>query len=90
MEEVRKFFGNVEWAWESYIPIGHLTMLFGPQGVGKSYLAAYLIAVLTGSVPEWPEGQEYSGETGPVLLVETEEMRGEYFTRMNKLGVPGD
>ena len=90
MKEVHKFFGNVEWAWQSYIPIGHLTMLVGPQGVGKSYLAANLIAVLTGSVPKWPDGQEYIGDTGPVLLVETEEMRGEYCTRMKKLGVPDD
>ena len=90
MSEVRNYFGDVKWSWYHHIPNGHVTMFVGPQGVGKSYLMAYLIAVLTGSKKNWPDEQPYTGKTGKVLLVETEQMRGEYVTRMTNFKVKDD
>ncbi len=37
----------IEWLWPGYIPLGMVTMLEGPPGVGKSTLGADLMARLT-------------------------------------------
>jgi len=92
MDAIRAYFGNVTWAWPGWIPIGHLSMLCGPQGVGKSWLAARLIATLTGCIETWPDGEPFTGlppDGNPckVLLVETEEMRGVYAERLEAMKV---
>jgi putative DNA primase/helicase len=92
MDVIREFFGDVTWAWPAWIPIGHLSMIVGPQAVGKSWLAARLIATLTGCVDTWPDGEPFAGlppDSNPVkvLLVETEEMRGVYAERLEAMGV---
>jgi len=92
MDAIRAYFGDVTWAWPSWIPVGHLSMLCGPQGVGKSWLAARLIATLTGCIETWPDGTPFTGlppdgNPAKVLLVETEEMRGVYAERLETMGV---
>lgn len=95
LEEIRAYFGDVQWAWPGWIPVGHLTLIAGAQGEGKSYLAARLAASVTGCTEEWPDGLHF-GELegwaaerlpGRVLLVETEEMRGVYAERWERMGV---
>jgi len=86
-DEIGVFYGNVTWSWPSWIPNGHVTMVAGPQGVGKSYFLAYLMASFTGAIQAWPDGQPVTMPTGPVLLVDSEEMRGSYGTRLAQLGV---
>jgi hypothetical protein len=40
------------WAWQDRIPIGYLSLILGVEGIGKSSLAAWLIARLTrGDLP---------------------------------------
>ena len=90
MSAVEDFYGKTRWAWQRWIPIGLLTMFAGPQGTGKSYLMANVIAVLTGAELKWPDGRLYLGETGPVILIETEHMRGEYVERMRRLGIKNE
>jgi hypothetical protein len=92
MEQIRDYFGDVAWAWDQWLPIGHLSLIAGPQACGKSYLAAWLAAVVTGHIDHWPDGTLYEGlppEGNPkkILLVETEEMRGVYAERLERLGV---
>jgi len=92
MEAIREYFGDVVWAWPAWIPIGHLSMIVGPQAVGKSWLAARLIATLTGCVETWPDDKPFTGlppDGNPVkvLLTETEEMRGVYAERLEAMGV---
>ena len=87
MKTVKKFFGSTKWNWMQWIPEGLITMFAGPQGHGKSWLVAHLISVLTGAVRVWPDGKLYEGETGTVVLLETENMRGEYIDRMEALGI---
>jgi len=87
LSAVRQFYGSVQWAWPGWVPRGHVTLLAGPQGTGKSYLLAYLIAVFAGRVAAWPDGTPYQGPTGPVVLVDTEQMRGAYAERLAPLGV---
>jgi hypothetical protein len=88
LDKVRDHFQAVQWAWPKWIPAGHLTMLVGAQGVGKSYFAAYLLAALGGYAPIWPDGTPVTGDQRPVVLIDTEEFRGEYAQRLMALGVP--
>lgn len=44
----------VSWLWPARIPSGKLTLLIGHPGVGKSLLAAELIATVTGG-RQWPD-----------------------------------
>jgi hypothetical protein len=90
MEAIREFFGNITWAWPSWIPVGHLSMIAGPQSCGKSYLAARLIATLSGHYEYWPDGTPVGGfDKLPCrcLLAETEQMRGAYAQRLEAMGV---
>lgn len=92
MAEIRAYFGDVTWAWNEHIPVGHLTLIAGPQGAGKSYMAAYLAAVVTGHKERWPDGTPFrgmpaTGMPGKCLLVETEEMRGVFAQRWQAMGV---
>ena len=85
--EIAQVFGRVQWAWPQWVPRGHVTLLTGPQGVGKSFLAAHLIACFTGGQETWPDGVPVSGDcVGNVLLLETEQMRGAYAERMTAAG----
>jgi len=38
---------QLHWLWPHYIPLGHLTLLEGPSGIGTSLLALYLAACVT-------------------------------------------
>jgi hypothetical protein len=86
-DEVAAFFGEVTWAWPGWLPYGHLSLVAGPQGHGKSFLAARLIATFAGALPTWPDGSPFEGEPGPVLIAETEELRGVYVSRLDAMGV---
>ena len=88
LEEVSMFFRSVKWAWPGWIPKGHLTMIVGPQGVGKSYFAAYLMGALSGHIAEWPDGAPIVEPRRLVLLLDTEEFRGEYAQRLAVMSVP--
>ncbi len=83
---VRSFYGSARWAWPSWVPIGHLTLFVGPQGAGKSFFMCHLIASFWRGDP-WPDGQPFEGQRGPVLLLDTEEMRGAYAERLAALGI---
>ena len=90
LDEMKEFYGSVEWSWKQWIPKGMLTMFAGPQASGKSFLMTSLIAVFTGVEPRWPDGRLYTGDTGPVILAETEGMRAEYIERLHDAEIPPD
>ena len=90
LDEVSRYFRAVQWVWPGWIPSGHVTMIVGPQGVGKSYLAAYLMGALSGHVDEWPDGAPAEPIPRLVLLLDTEEFRGEYAQRLMAMSVPVD
>lgn len=89
-QRVREFFGNVEWAWPGWLPRGHVTMIAGEQGIGKSFLSAELIARFARYKTVWPNGQEVELPARRVLLVETEQMKGVYAERLEAMGVGDD
>ena len=64
-------FGDVEaeavrWLWRDRIPLGCLTLLAGPAGLGKSYLTAELAAIVT-TGRAWPDGDPCP--SGSVLML---------------------
>jgi len=89
LERVGEFFGSVEWEWPGYVPKGHLTLVAGDSGIGKSYLLAGLIAAHLG-YRAYPDGHRAETPGKRVVLIETEEMRGAYYERLKAMGVPGD
>ena len=88
LSKMKDFYGSVQWSWKQWIPQGMLTMFVGPQASGKSFLMTSLIAVFTGVEPTWPDGKLYTGETGHVILAETEGMRAEYIERLHVAEIP--
>lgn len=88
MNDVSEFYGSVAWLWADRIPAGHVTLIVGETGVGKSHLAAHLIAAIAGAQP-FPDGSR-APKTGRVLLIETEDFRGAYAQRLRALRVPED
>lgn len=80
MAELEEFFGSVKWAWQDWIPKGYLTMIVGPQAVGKSFFAAHLAAIMS-SGERWPDGTPGKKKM-TVLIIETEGMKGVWVERL--------
>lgn len=59
----------VDWLWQDMIPKGHLTLLAGREGVGKSTLAYTLAAEVTRG---WLTGSQEE-QPAPVIIVATED-----------------
>jgi hypothetical protein len=57
---------DLHWLWPHYIPLGHLTLLEGPPGIGTSLLALHLAACVTAGLP-LPDGTTCP-KAGVVLL----------------------
>ena len=51
----------VEWIWDGLIPAGHLTVLMGDPGVGKSFIAQHIAAMVTRGL-RVPPGFSRDGE----------------------------
>ncbi len=86
-EALRGAYGDVTMVWPGWIVEGHVTMIAGPQNVGKTWMSAFLMAVLSGRENHWPDGSVYKGRTGPVVMVETESMLGVILERAARWGV---
>lgn len=59
----------VRWGWESRLPVGHLSLIPGREGIGKSLLLTWMIAQITrGELPG-----AYCGTPRPVFYCATED-----------------
>ncbi len=84
-----EFIGAQEWLWEKWLPIGHMTLMAGLAGVGKSVLALHLeISVASGDC--WPDHTQVPGEPGHVIHMEAEGFHGGYAERLRNWGVARD
>ncbi len=57
----------IEWLWPGHLAIGHMTMIDGQPGEGKSLLAIDLIARVTRG-REWPDGSPSQGPSDVVMI----------------------
>ncbi|MCH8876701.1 MAG: AAA family ATPase [Chloroflexi bacterium] len=69
--ELRSKVGAIEWLWPGWIPKGLLGVLSAEQMAGKSILGLVLAKTINEGLP-WPDGQEYTGETGQVVWIDSE------------------
>ena len=75
---------RMRWLWKGRLPRGHLIMLDGDPGIGKSTLALDFAARITAGDP-WPDGQ--ACERGNVLIMTAEEgLADTVLPRMRLLG----
>ena len=69
---------EVEWLWKPYIPLGKLTVIVGNPGVGKSFFAMTLAAIVSSGRPfpnletGFPDKNERN-EPAPVLFASVED-----------------
>lgn len=61
----------IEWLWESFLPLGKMTLLAGPSGVGKSTILFDIAARVTTGEP-WPDGSKGCAP-GDVLIWSAED-----------------
>lgn len=74
---------EIEWLVKDLLPEGGTSLLAGPPKGGKTTLVRYLIHCVLG-------GKDFLGmkvQKGKVLYLALEEHRGEFFKRMEKLGI---
>lgn len=61
---------DIDWEWKGIFPLGNITVIHGPAGVGKSTLTAYIASVVsTGGM--WPDGS--MAPKGDVLFINCED-----------------
>lgn len=56
----------VKWLWEGYVPLGHVSLLAGDAGTGKTTIAANIAAVISVG-GRWPDGTRCT-EPGDVIF----------------------
>jgi RecA-family ATPase len=77
----------IEWVWPGYIPKGHLTLLIGNPGAGKSIFSQDLADRLSKG-GEWPDGELINqNETGKTLWIDAEGSVTILASRMIALGM---
>ena len=78
--------GEQTWLWRGWIPIGHLSMLFGAPEVGKTFLAQEIALAVAGQVPSFPDGIPVE-ERGAVLWLDYEGQVGTLCHRIQGAGL---
>ena len=91
-DELRKLLGDVKWMWDSWIPIGFLTLIVGEPGSGKSFIALdWIKRVLKDS--GWPmsgKSDLHTTKDSCAVWVETESSQQIVTSRAESMQVPGD
>ena len=59
---------RVAWLWQDRIPLGKLTVLAGPGGSGKSFVALDMAARVSRGAP-WPDRPDMAAQGNSVLLL---------------------
>lgn len=76
---------QIDWLWPGFLASGHMTLIDGHPGEGKSLLAIDLIARLT-SGREWPDGCENLGPRDVVLVKPEDHIGSVVIPRLDAAG----
>lgn len=75
------------WLWAQKIPQGHLTLLVGREGIGKSTVAYDLAAAITlGNLP----GDQYGKRRGVIIVATEDDMEATIAPRLDAAGADTD
>ncbi len=77
---------DVKWLWPGRIPLGKLTTIAGPGGLGKSFVTCKLASIISNG-DEWPFADGECAERGGVLIINSEDAPGDTLVpRLIKMG----
>jgi putative DNA primase/helicase len=80
--------GTTAWLWNGFFPKGHVSMLVGSPGIGKSLVVLDIIKrALFGS--GWPDGTPCEA-LSRVMIADTEGCQSVVLCRLDALGIPRD
>lgn len=86
--DVKKVVKATSWAWPGWLPRGHVSVLAGQTGIGKSQAAIDIIRMsLAGG--KWPDGSPCE-KLDAVMIVDTEGCQSVVTERLEKAGIPLD
>ncbi len=80
---------EVKWLWRDWVPQGHLTILAGETGCGKSGIGLALASCLATGAP-WPDGTEHDFNNAMVLIADTEGAQTVFLDRIRRWGLPAE
>lgn len=87
--QVAETMGRIGWLWPAWVPRGHLTIIAGQPGCGKSALALALTRAATGGAA-WPDGAPGCDPPGAVLYCDTEGSQSFIAQRADEWGLDLD
>jgi RecA-family ATPase len=77
----------ITWLWEKWLPSGHLVIIAGESGAGKSAIALRVASCFVHR-DSWLDGTPFEGEHGSVLWCEAEEAQATNLDRAQKWELP--
>jgi hypothetical protein len=84
--DVKAMVRATTWMWPGWIAEGHVTVLAGESGAGKSWLAVALAKCAAHGLP-WPDGAPGPEGERPVLWLESEGRHAVLLERAERLGL---
>ena len=88
-EELLARTAELKWLWKPWIPLGHLTILAGEPGAGKSAVALWLAACVTRGLA-WPDDSPNGFSARHVLIADSEGAQAIWAQRIRDWGLPTD
>jgi hypothetical protein len=85
-DEIDGVVSTTQWLWPSWLPLGHLSCVFGPPGCGKTFVALALAGCVTEG-RAWPDGTPARDEPGSVLWLDYESGQGTLLSRLKAMGL---
>ncbi|MFP3905062.1 MAG: AAA family ATPase, partial [Armatimonadota bacterium] len=82
-DEIGQLVSATEWLWPGWIPSGHLSMMIGPVGAGKTWAALALGACIT-DCTRWPDLSPAPDEPQTVIWLDYESGQSTLYARMEQ------
>ena len=88
LADARKVVSETSWLWQDYLPRGHVSILAGSGGIGKTLVMLDLVKRILGGTT-WPDGTPC--EKVPFIMwADTEGTQALLCHRTEKLGIPDE
>lgn len=88
-DEIGENVSDTKWLWKNWLPLGHLSMLMGPVGAGKTWAALALGACVTDCRP-WPDTSSGPVEGRSVIWLDYESGQAALVDRMEQAQITSE